>query len=65
MSRAKGPELPDPDRPLENYFVKKWDEDPLPDPNLLDVDEPTRQSSEKGNIEDMTERAIRNGLPKD
>lgn len=49
-----------PKRPRENYFAHKFDEDPFPDPNLLDLDDKSKDDAEIKYIEAMIQQAIDN-----
>lgn len=49
---------PDPDRPRENYFSHKFDEESFPDPNLMDIDDKSKEEAERKEIEAMIQRAI-------
>lgn len=57
------PTTPDPNRPRANYYANKFDKDPFPDPNLMDVDSKRRDCAEGAEIEAMIQRAVDNGLP--
>lgn len=50
------------DRPRENYFAHKSDEDPFPDPNLMDVEDKTKDDAETKDIEAMNQHAIKSDI---
>lgn len=52
-----------PSRPRSNYYVNRFDEDPFPDPNLMELEDTGNNDQEKQDLEDMIQRAKDNGLP--
>lgn len=52
-----------PTRSRENYFASRFDEDPFPDPNLLDLDCPSRDATKRADVLAMIKHSIGNDIP--
>ena len=63
MDMTTGP--PNPSRPKVNYFSARAEEDPMPDPSLLDPVDEDQHEDIKTAVADMQEAAHKNGLPDD
>lgn len=50
------------DRPRGNYLTNKFDEDPFPDPEPMELDEKLQEETERKEIEEMTQRVIDNDI---
>lgn len=54
----------DSNRPRENYFAQKVDDDLFLDPNLMDLDDKSKGEAENVEILAMINRAIENSIEK-
>ena len=59
------PPTADPTRPKVNYFSARAEEDPLPDPSLLDPIDEEQHEDIKTAVDDLRKQAFENGLASD
>lgn len=50
-------------RPLVNYYLNKFNEDPIPKPNLIGAAEEMKEVTKSSEIKNMSQRGLDNVLP--